>query len=71
MIPLVAMQFTDDVAWDVFDFAAAGVLLFGTGLAYELLAKKSFTVKRRVAIGVALLVVLTLVWAELAVGVFN
>lgn len=28
--PLVAMQFTDEVAWNLFDFASAGTLLFGS-----------------------------------------
>ena len=36
MVPLVAMRFTSEVNWSVFDFIVAGVLLFGTGLAIEL-----------------------------------
>src|ERR1044072_2952161 len=32
MIPLVAIQFTDEVAWTLLDFVTAGSLLFGSAL---------------------------------------
>ena len=41
LIPLVAMQFTSEVNWTLSDFVFAGVLLFGTGLTYELVARKA------------------------------
>jgi hypothetical protein len=69
LVPLAAMQFTDQVAWTLADFVAAGVLLFGAGLAYVLLTRKAHG--RRVAIAVAIALVLLVVWAELAVGVFG
>lgn len=47
------MQFTDEVVWDVFDFAVAGILLFGAGLTYELVARKAGNIVYRVAVGVA------------------
>jgi hypothetical protein len=34
MIPLIAMQFTDEVNWSPFDFAAAAALLFGAAGIY-------------------------------------
>ena len=34
MIPLVAMHFTDELDWDLFDFVIMGCLLFGCGLTY-------------------------------------
>jgi hypothetical protein len=40
LLPLVAMQFTDEVDWGVFDFVFAGVLLGGTGLLLELAVRK-------------------------------
>ena len=40
LLPLLAMQFTDEVVWDLADFAVAGALLFGAGLTYELVARK-------------------------------
>jgi hypothetical protein len=70
-IPLIAMQFTDEVQWNVFDFIIIGALLLGTGLMYELLATKLTTTTQRGVLAVVLLVVLVLIWAELAVGVFG
>ncbi len=71
LIPLVAMQFTDEVDWDLGDFVIIGALLIGTGLAYELIAKKLKNTKQRIVLGAVLLVALLLTWAELAVGVFG
>ena len=71
LIPLIAMQFTDEVNWTLSDFVVAGVLLLGTGLMCELAIRKINKIKNRVAICAALLVVLLLIWAELAVGIFG
>ncbi|GGI23503.1 hypothetical protein [Pedobacter mendelii] len=38
-IPLIAMQFTNEVNWTLIDFAAAGGLLLSTGLAIELVIR--------------------------------
>jgi hypothetical protein len=40
LMPLLAMLFTDQLVWDLTDFIVAGALIFGTGLAYELVARK-------------------------------
>jgi hypothetical protein len=40
LLPLVAMQFTDEVDWGVADFGLAGVLLGGTGLLLHELASR-------------------------------
>jgi hypothetical protein len=40
LLPLGAMQFTDEVNWGVFDFVAAGILLGGSGLLLTRLAAK-------------------------------
>ena len=70
-IPLVAMQFTDEVNWKLFDFIVAGVLLLGTGLLCELVMRKVMKMQYRIAICGAILVGLLLIWAELAVGIFG
>ena len=70
-IPLIAMQFTNEVDWTLFDFVVAGILLFGTGLIFNLVVRKIKNIKYRIAICVALLIVLLLIWAELAVGIFD
>ena len=71
LLPFIAMQFTDEVVWDLADFVAAGVLLFGTGLAYELMARKGGTVAYRAAVGIALATVFLLVWVNGAVGIIG
>jgi hypothetical protein len=71
MLPLVAMQVTDEVRWDLADFAVAGTLLVGTGLLYELAARKAGNVVYRAAVGVALAAALLLIWLNLAVGLIG
>jgi len=70
-IPFIAMQFTNDVNWNLFDFIVAGVLLFGTGLTCEFVMRKVKKMKHRIAICAGILVMLLLIWAELAVGIFG
>ena len=71
LIPLIAMQFTNEVNWTTIDFVVAEVLLLGTGLMCELVIRKVKKIGYRIAICVSLLVVLLLIWAELAVGIFG
>jgi hypothetical protein len=71
ILPLLAMQVTDQVVWDRADFAVAGALLVGTGLMYELAARKAGNIAYRAAVGVALAAAFLLVWLNLAVGVIG
>jgi len=71
LLPLVAMQFTDEVNWSSADFLVAGILLFGAGLTYELLARKSGVVAYRLAVALAVATALLLVWTNLAVGLIG
>lgn len=71
LIPFLAMQFTGEVNWDETDFIVAGVLIFGTGLLFELLSRKLKTKNHKIILAVVLLVLFLIVWADLAVGIFN
>ncbi len=71
LLPLLAMQFTDEVAWSPGDFALAGALIFGAGLTYELVAGKRENIAYRAAVGLAVGTALFLVWANLAVGLIG
>ena len=71
LIPLVAMQFTDEVNWDLLDFVVMGTLLFGTGLVCELVMRKVRNLDYRIGLIAVILVALFLIWAELAVGIFG
>jgi len=70
-IPLIAMQFTNQVKWTLIDFVAAGILLLTTGLAIELVIRNVKTNISRTVLLVIILIVTFLVWAELAVGIFG
>ncbi len=71
LIPLIAMQFTDEVSWTLFDFIVAGVLLLATGLMCEFVIRKVNKIEYRIAICLAILAAFLLIWAELAVGIFG
>jgi hypothetical protein len=71
LIPLLAMQFTDEVNWTLSDFVIMGILLLGTGLMCELVLRNIKNFERRFILIAIILVVLFLIWAELAVGIFG
>jgi hypothetical protein len=71
LIPLVAMQYTNEVVWTLSDFIIAGTMLFGTGLAYKLITVKANSLSYKIAVGLALFSGLFLVWANLAVGLIG
>lgn len=71
LIPLIAMQFTNEISWTPFDFIIAGILLLGTGLIFDLVIRNIKNIKYQIAISVAVLIILLLIWAELAVGIFS
>jgi len=55
----------------VFDFVVAGILLLLAGLMLEFVIRKAKKIKYRIAICLAILTIFLLIWAELAVGLFN
>ena len=69
-IPLIAMQFTNEVNWTLSDFIIAGVLLLSTGIIIEAVARNVRNRKTRIGIVLGILMAFLLVWAELAVGIF-
>jgi hypothetical protein len=71
LMPLIAMQFTDEVDWDLADFVVAGALVFGAGASYELAVRRTRNRAYRAAVGVALAAAFLLVWANLAVGIIG
>lgn len=68
LVPLTAKLFLAEMAWTLADFAAAGLLLFGAGLTFSLVARLGDNTAYRLAVGVAVAAGLLLVWANLAVG---
>ena len=68
-IPLIAMQFTKEVNWTISDFLVMGILLFSTVFTIDFVLKKVKTLKSRLIVIFAIVILLVLVWAELAVGI--
>lgn len=71
LIPFLAMQFTPEIDWELTDFIIMGILLLCTGLSIEVVLRKVKSVKNRILICLAILIVFLLVWAELAVGLIG
>lgn len=70
-LPAVAMFFTDEVQWKVFDFIVAAGLLGGTVLGIELIMRKVKTTFGRLVLLAFTVSIVALVWIELAVGIFG
>ncbi len=70
LAPLVAMQFTQEVNWTIGDFIVAATILFGTVSIIELLLRIVAQPKVRVVLVIGAILLLLLVWVELAVGIF-
>lgn len=67
--PLIAMQFTDEVAWTASDFVFAAVLLGGVGLALELTFRLTADWAYRGGVAAALAGAFVTVWVNAAVGI--
>lgn len=65
LLPLVAMQFTAEVNWGLGDFIVAGVLFSFFGYLYTVLTKSSANIGRRMAVGLLVMGLFTLVWLSL------
>jgi len=48
LIPLIAMQFTDEVIWTGIDFIIMGILLLSVGILCEIALRKIIKIKYRV-----------------------
>lgn len=71
MIPLIAMQFTDEVNWSPFDFMIMGILIFGTGVVYEWIASRGNDKLYRIAVSIAVFTAFLLTWINMAVGIIG
>lgn len=69
LIPLIAIFFTDEMKWDIFDFIVAGILIAGTGIIYVFVTRLRRDFAYRAAFGVGLAASFIVVWANLAVGI--
>ena len=70
VIPLIAMQFCEEVNWTFLDFVVAGLFLFILGLVGTYIWYKFRNRNRHVLMALLILFAI-LLWAELAVGIFG
>ena len=70
-IPIVAMQFTDQVKWGISDFVVGGILIFGVAIALDIGRKKLKNRKYRNLILLLIILIFLIIWVELAVGIFG
>ncbi len=71
LIPLIAMQLTDEVNWSFFDFVIMGVMLFITALAIGIIIKMIKYSKYRNIFITMIVMIFLLIWVELGVGLFG
>ena len=72
LIPLIAMQFTSEVNWTLFDFVFAGTLIFGTGCLFELARRRAAgNGAYKIAAALALAAAFFLIWINGAVGIIG
>ena len=71
MIPLLAMKFTVDVNWSIYDFVVMGFLLLFFSLGIDVTMKKVKNENIKILYVVLTILIFLLIWAELAVGIFG
>lgn len=71
MVPLTAMQFTNEVDWDLADFTIMGALLACAGLMLAAAVRMFGNPRYRIATCAGIVFMFLLVWAELAVGIIG
>jgi len=70
-IPLLGNIFSEEFDWSPGDFVIGAVLLFGTAFIIDLILRIVKNKTYKILLSVAILILLLLVWAELAVGIFG
>ena len=71
LIPMATMLISDEINWSIFDFLVMGVLLFSFGVSINIVLKKTKNSKIRIIFFTFLILIFSLIWIELAVGIFE
>ena len=70
-IPLIGMQFSSEINWSISDFIIMGALLSIVGFTLEFIYRKTPDKIFKFSLIALVLLFFMLIWAELAVGIFN
>ena len=71
LIPLIGMIITDEIKWDLFDFIIMGSLIIFLSVTINFVYNSTNNIKIRLLYIGILILIFTLIWIELAVGVFG
>ena len=71
LIPMATMLISDEINWSIFDFLVMGVLLFSFGISINLVLNNTKNSKIRITLFTFLILIFSLIWIELAVGIFE
>jgi len=71
LIPLIGMSITNEINWSPFDFVIMGFILIFFGIGINFVSNRTKNLKTRMLYIGILVLIFMLIWAELAVGIFN
>lgn len=71
LIPFIGMQFSKEGNWSLMDFVVAGTLLLTTAFGIDQVLRRTKSLPKTFIYIALIIIVLMLIWAELAVGVFG
>jgi len=71
MLPLIGMFVSNQFNWSFFDFFIMGILILSLSFGIKQVFKTTKSIKYRILIIGTIVIVFLLVWAELAVGIFD
>ena len=71
LIPFAGMQYSNEVKWSLNDFIIMGVILLSFGIIINTIIYHVVEFNKRVILISTLIILFLLLWAELAVGLFN
>ena len=71
IVPLIAMQFTQEVNWSISDFIVAFFLLGFFYIGIELIIRVMKNKKVKFVLIPSAIIIVILLWMELAIGIFG
>tara|TARA_A200000113_G_scaffold160610_1_gene145335 strand:+ start:520 stop:801 length:282 start_codon:yes stop_codon:yes gene_type:complete len=71
LIPFVGMQYSNEVKWSLNDFIIMGIILLSFGIIINKIIYRVGAFNKRIILISTLIILFFLLWAELAIGLFN
>ena len=71
LFPLIGMYVSNEINWSFMDFLLMGMLILCTSFSIKLIINATKNIKIRIFIIAVIFVILFIIWAELAVGIFG